>query len=142
MNVDYILTKKHIKIKNHNVTIGDAIDQINALIPSVSSESATNTKNTIVSEGDFQLHFKDHALNMWSLSPEHSYFGTKSKKIKLRKLSHHDFVKILYKNNIRWEFDQELTFSEQLAIRLENNVKFLFSFSKKNKKGILKKVIA
>ena len=49
-------------------------------------------------------------------------------------------MSVLFNEKIKWEFNQKLTFLDQISIQLENNVNFMFGFDEKNKKGCLGKI--
>lgn len=140
MNVDYLLDKKYIKINEQQIFIGDTFNEIETKTNLSLFVSQDNNEYSIVSADDFQLHFKDSIFYMWTLSPEKSLFHINSKKIKLNKIKFNYFLDILFDNNIHWEFNQSLTFLDQVSIRLDNGVDFMFGFDKKNKKGYLGKV--
>ena len=140
MNVNYILNQNYIKINGQKIFIGDNINEIETKTDLSLFVSQENKDSTIVSEEDFQLHFKENILYMWTISPEKSFLNSNSKKTKLNKIKFNGFLKILFSENIKWEFNQALTFSDQVCIRLENEVDFIFGFDKKNRKGYLGKV--
>lgn len=140
MNVNYLLNKNYIEINGQEIFIGDTINEIEIKTNLSLFVSQENSDSTIISEGDFQLHFKKDMLYMWTISPEKSFLTSNSKKTKLNKIKFNSFLKILFSKNIKWEFNQALTFSDQVCIRLKNNVDFIFWFDKKNRKGCLEKV--
>lgn len=140
MNVDYILNKDYIKIYDQKIFIGETIHQIEEKINCNLFISLKNNDSTIISENDFQLFFKQNSLYMWTISPDTSFFNFNLKKVKLSSMKLNSFLKILFKKNIQWEFNQNLTFSDQLCIRLDNNVHFIFAFDKANPKGSLSKI--
>lgn len=140
MNVNYIFDKNYIKINEQKIYIGNTFSEIEIKTRLSLFVSQEDDKNTIVSEADFQLHFKENIFYMWTISPLNSYFYMNSRKIKLCKIRFNDFLKILFNENLKWEFNQTLTFSDQACIRLENKVDFIFGFDKNNTKGYLGKI--
>ncbi|MCF2875191.1 MULTISPECIES: hypothetical protein [unclassified Tenacibaculum] len=140
MNVNHILTQDYIEINGYKIFIGNSFKEIETKIKSTLFISQKNNDSTIVSEGDFQLHFKENLFYMWTISPYKSFLFFDKTKRKLNGIKFNQFLKILFKEKIKWEFNQELTFSDQISIQLENKVNFIFRFDEKNRKGHLGKI--
>lgn len=140
MNVNYILEKNFLKINGEKIYFGDTYNDIKSKTSVSFLVSAKEEDYLICTREEFQLHFKKSKLFMWTISPEKSFFRINKKKIMLNKLKFNRLIKILFIENIKWEFNQELTFLDQVTIRLENNIQFIFKFDIRNKKGVLGKV--
>ena len=55
-------------------------------------------------------------------------------------MNFNDFLEILFNKDLKWEFNKTYTFSDQVCIRLENKVDFIFGFDDDHKKGYLGKL--
>jgi len=140
MNVNYILNKDFIKIGGQKIFPGNSFNEIETKTGLTFFISIQNDNYIIASEQEFQLHFKENILCMWTISPEKSFFTLNSKKKRLNEIKFESFLKILFNKKIKWEFNRELTFLDQICIQLENKVEVIFGFDKKNRKGYIGKI--
>lgn len=141
MNVNYLLDSDHIEINGAEIRVRDSFVQVETKTGISLFVSEKNKKCTIVSEDEFQLYFNENRLYMWTLSPDESFFKFKRKKFYLRRLGLADFLKVLFAQDIKWEFNQQLSFLDQVCVRLKDNgVDFIFGFDEQYPKGELGKI--
>lgn len=140
MNVNYLLKKSYVKLNSVKIYLDDNFDEIKKKTNLELFVSQQFDNSLIISEKDFQLYFESNKLFMWVLIPHNSFFKYNSQKIYLKNITFNKFLKIIYQKKIDWNFQQELTFLNQICIKTSNGLNFIFTFNLESQDGILSKV--